>query len=86
VYTLRNDGRIDRTSRGATPSWNSPLSDVGTDISFVDMAIVIAEYELAIIPILLVIVIIDYLHRKSTKLVKKSELKQKKHGNRGVHK
>ena len=67
IFTLRNDGRIDRATRGSSPIWNAPYSDVGSGNSFVDMAIAIAEYELVIIPILLLIVIIDYRHRKHAK-------------------
>jgi hypothetical protein len=67
IFALRNDGRVDRSTTGATPNWNSPYSDVGTGNSFVDMAIAIAEYELLILPILLLVIYIFGIHPKTIK-------------------
>jgi hypothetical protein len=64
VFTLRNDGRVDRSTTGTVPNWNSPFSDVGSDNSFVDIAIAIAEYELLILPILILICYVILTKRK----------------------
>jgi hypothetical protein len=67
VFALRNDGRIDRADTSASPTWNAPFTDAGTDHSFVDIAIAIAEYELVMIPILLLLFYIVGIHGKNKK-------------------
>jgi len=82
VFALKNDGIIDRSTTGATPNWDSPFSDIGTGNAFLDITIAIAEFELILIPIILLFMFI-LNSQKKTKKISKKQRKPENPGGRG---
>jgi hypothetical protein len=58
VWTLRNDGRVDRGTVAVTPSWSTAHGDAGTDSGWEDIAVPIPEFPSLMLQALLTMVLI----------------------------
>jgi len=66
VLALRNDGRIDRATIKATPTWSTAFGDVGTDTAWTDLSLPIPEVTSVVLQAVITIALIFAIRRRFT--------------------